>query len=109
MCALCVYASGLSVLKGTVPSHGKDLLRLDEVFNLLQRIGVQLEVRSDGVIIQGLQELNANEVLFDAREDQRLIVFAALLKWMGFNLKIENAKIIQKNFPEYFQLVKEFL
>ena len=103
---LCSWAEGTSRLFGAPQLVAKESNRILKVAELLNLIGVKYEVKADGMIIHG----NPNQALvksikYNPDQDHRMAMAAALLKLKGHEIYIEDPEVVNKSFPEFWQLI----
>lgn len=109
LAALVSRASGRSTLFGAHHLKFKESDRIAEVVKVLTTLGVQVEAKDDGAVIDGMERLRTDEVFLDAKEDHRLVMMGTVLKALGFPLRIQNADSVSKSFPEFLNIAKDFL
>jgi 3-phosphoshikimate 1-carboxyvinyltransferase len=107
--ALASRARGKSHFYGAHHLKYKESDRIAEVVKVLFPMGVQVEAKDDGAVIEGLEKFRTDEVTLDAKEDHRLVMMGTVLKALGFPLRIQNSESVSKSFPEFLQIAKEFL
>ncbi len=105
LACLCSQAQGVSRLTGTSQLVHKESDRLTKTKELLDLCGVPNRLLSDGLEISGFSNAFKNTQLnFDPASDHRMAMAAALMKSIGHNIKIFNPKVVDKSFPEFWQL-----
>jgi 3-phosphoshikimate 1-carboxyvinyltransferase len=109
LCALASRARGISRFYGAHHLKFKESDRIAEVIKVFFPLGVQVEAKDDGAIIEGVDKLRTDEILLDAKEDHRLVMMGTVLKALGFPLKIQNAESVAKSFPEFLEIARDFL
>ena len=109
---LCALAPGKSQLTGAPQLAYKESNRLEKCAELIKLIGRDCEMTNDGMNIDGRPFDPVGDVdrstqtrLFDPAADHRMVMAAALAARVGFNLKIGQANLVRKSFPEFSQLV----
>jgi len=95
LACLCYLAEGDSSIRGGTQLKHKESNRLEEIANLLVRLGRKVEVFDDGLAISGERRVIRDEILFDPKADHRLAMAAATLNSGGFNIKIKDHSIIR--------------
>lgn len=103
---LCSFASGTSVLSGAPHLKLKESDRIEKTAELLALMGKNFERRSDGLVIMGSTDLQRAPVCFDPGDDHRMVFAAELFNWQGGNLTILRPQVVEKSFPEYWQIVE---
>ena len=112
---ICSFAAGQSTLYGAEHLKHKESSRIDKIFELLSKVGIQCEPQSDGLIIYGQQKSSRDlsswlssfeeEVIYDCDSDHRLVMAAAIFQKIGVPLKLIGQEAIEKSFPEFFTIL----
>ncbi|MCY4321779.1 MAG: 3-phosphoshikimate 1-carboxyvinyltransferase [Bdellovibrionaceae bacterium] len=104
--ALCAISDGTSHLYGAPHLRYKESHRIEQMAQLLSRVGRKYKVEEDGLTIIGQpilpEEKNQTSISFDPKKDHRMAMAAALLKKAGFPLKILNPEVVNKSFPDFW-------
>lgn len=106
----------LSVLMATVPkaSHISGLAnlqfkesdRLRKTRDLLNALGIFNHLEGDSLFIEGQEEWpNPDVGEFDPDHDHRMAMAAALAKKLGADIRITNPEVVNKSFPEFWEIV----
>ncbi|MEO0335802.1 MAG: hypothetical protein AAF202_05390 [Pseudomonadota bacterium] len=106
--ALCFLADGPSKVYGGSQLKFKESDRLREMSQLFERLGRKPEVQDDGLsfaVGSTVPDVNVNEIEFDPKEDHRLAMACALLNSRGFRIKIKDRSVVNKSFPEFWEIV----
>lgn len=105
--ALCFLAEGPSKITGGRHLKFKESDRLSEMAKLFEQLGRKPVVLEDGLEFgQGVVDPGESPSLeFDPKEDHRLAMAAAVLNSAGFNIKIKNKEVVNKSFPEFWDIV----
>lgn len=102
---LAALSEGESDLYGAPQLAHKESNRLQHMATWIERLGRQVEVRHDGLKIKGLEPIRPGaEVLFDSDQDHRLAFAAAVLKAAGFPVRLNDASVVTKSFPEFWSV-----
>lgn len=107
--ALCAFAEGTSHLFGASQLKHKESDRIAVTAKLLQSVGVQCEVFDDGMKIHGEVDLPSRLKQqqgfdFDPDHDHRLAMAAALFKRFNQKLMIQTPEVVNKSFPEFWEI-----
>ncbi len=104
---LCASAKTPSKLFGAPQLIHKESNRIAKVAELLTLIGVKNEALSDGMIIYPQTKDKSLIAAFDydTDHDHRLAFAAALVKSQGYPIRIQNPEVVNKSFPEFWQVV----
>jgi 3-phosphoshikimate 1-carboxyvinyltransferase len=105
--ALCFLAEGESKIRGGSHLRFKESDRLSEMANLFERLGRKPVVYEDGLDFSGVSPKaeSVSEFEFDTKDDHRLAMAAALLNSQGFRIKIKDKSVVNKSFPEFWDIV----
>lgn len=106
LATLCAFANAPSVLYGAPQLIHKESNRIDKTAELLEKIGVQVEKRDDGMVIHPPPKKNVVPFVYDTDHDHRLAFAAALVKSQGFPITIQHPEVVSKSFPEFWDTVK---
>lgn len=106
LAVLCSWAHGVSKLYGAPHLVKKESNRIAKVSDLLNLVGVAHEALPDGMVIHGQpkQELVSGKV-FNPDKDHRMVMAAALMKLKGHGISILEPQVINKSFPEFWQMI----
>lgn len=108
MAALAALAEGRSRLFGAPHLAYKESHRLERMAELITRLGRKVEIVGDQLTIFGDSRVLGKEtVTFNPDQDHRLAMAAAVLKKFGEPIQIENPEVVQKSFPEFWQIIGE--
>lgn len=106
LAAVCAFADGVSELRGAEQLSFKESHRIHKTSDLLQSLGVQHKVFSDGISVHGNPQLKAtNAFSFDPDQDHRMAFAAALFKLRGVNLEIRDLHVVEKSLPEFWKII----
>lgn len=106
LAVLCSWAPGTSKLFGAPHLVSKESNRIAKVSDLLNLVGVTHESLPDGMIIHGnpRQEL-VKGVSFNPDKDHRMVMAAVLMKLKGHDITVEEPHVINKSFPEFWDMI----
>lgn len=106
LAALCALAYGESDLFGAPHLIHKESDRLGKMVEWLKQAGREVLVKEDGVVIRGEEPATPKGVLhFDCEQDHRLAFAAAVFMAAGFEVEIENRHVVDKSFPEFWNIL----
>ncbi len=104
LACLCTQAEGVSRLYEAIHLKYKESNRLLKTKELLDLCGVDNKINEDGIEIQGGRQIkNKGEIVFDPASDHRMAFAAALMKSVGYNIKILHPEVVNKSFSEFWQ------
>lgn len=83
-----------------IRSHESD--RINAICSELQKAGIKCEEFEDGLVIY---PGNPKNVSVDSHGDHRIAMSLAIMGIAGNGITIENAEVVSKNFPEFFDLL----
>lgn len=107
LAVLCALADGRSRLFGAPHLRGKESDRIATSASLLRMLGRAVEETDDGLVIDGrpfVQTDALTPLRFDAGRDHRLVMAAAVARYAGFPVAIENLRAVDKSFPEFLDI-----
>ena len=102
---LCALAEGRSVLHGAPHLAHKESSRIESTATLLRGLGCEFTLRDDGIEIQGGAPLATAPFDFDPNHDHRLAMAAAVARVAGANVRILHPDVVDKSFPEFWELL----
>ncbi|WP_295900637.1 3-phosphoshikimate 1-carboxyvinyltransferase [uncultured Bdellovibrio sp.] len=106
LAVLCSWAKGISKLYGAPHLVSKESNRIARVSDLLNLVGVKHESLPDGMIIHGNpQQQPVHGVKFNPDKDHRMVMAAVLMKLKGHDITIEEPHVINKSFPEFWDMI----
>lgn len=105
LAVLCSWAEGVSTLYGAPHLTKKESNRIMKVSELLSLAGVKHEIKPDGMVIYGnpKQTLISN-IKFNPDKDHRMVMAAVLMNVKGHQIQIEEPQVINKSFPEFWEI-----
>jgi 3-phosphoshikimate 1-carboxyvinyltransferase len=103
---LACYARGTSHIFGAHRLRLKESDRLESVYLELTKMGAQISIKEDGLIIQGGSPLHGAEI--DPHNDHR-IAMACAVAALGAEgqTTIQNAECVRKSYPQFFTHLKQ--
>ncbi|MEN0060437.1 MAG: 3-phosphoshikimate 1-carboxyvinyltransferase [Bdellovibrio sp.] len=107
LAVLCSFAESPSHLHSASQLIHKESNRIAKTSELLSKAGIRNEPLSDGMIIHpGPKQFSQSSAFsYDTDHDHRLAFAAALLKSQGAPVHIEHPEVVNKSFPEFWQVV----
>ncbi|MBH46743.1 MAG: hypothetical protein CME71_01080 [Halobacteriovorax sp.] len=100
------YADGTSKLKNLSVLQHKESDRLSEICKILSLNEISHQVAGDTLLIQG-GSFHANKVIYEAPDDHRMIMMAALFMKVNGGGEIVNYEHVKKSYPFFFEDVIE--
>lgn len=105
LAALCSQSSGVSRLKGARQLIHKESNRLFKTKELLDLCQIPNRLLEDGLEISGCSVLqNTSDIIFNPASDHRMAMAAAVMKSLGYKIKILHPEVVDKSFPEFWQM-----
>ena len=103
--ALAAYCSGTSVIKGIHRLAAKESNRAETLQNVFSRMGVEILLQNDEMIIKGGKPLCSADV--SSHHDHR-IAMAAAVAGLGAagSITISHAEAVNKSYPEFYTDLK---
>jgi len=103
---LACYAKGISHIFGAHRLRLKESDRLESLYLELTKMGAQVTINNDGLIIQGGSPLHG--VAIDPHNDHR-IAMACAVAALGAKgeTTIQNAQCVRKSYPQFFTHLKQ--
>lgn len=105
LCVLLTKAKGVSRIFDTPQLIYKESNRLQKTAELLTLMKVEHQLEKDGIIINSTGFHHHEFFQFDPDHDHRLAFAAALAKSMGYRMKISNPQVVNKSFPDFWNLI----
>jgi 3-phosphoshikimate 1-carboxyvinyltransferase len=104
--ALACYAKGTSHIFGAHRLRLKESDRLESLYLELTKMGAQIAINSDGLIIEGGSPLHGSVI--DPHNDHR-IAMACAVAALGADgeTTIQNAQCVRKSYPQFFTHLKQ--
>lgn len=104
---LCAYANTPSHIYGAPQLVHKESNRIEKISELLTKINVQHEKKSDGISIYPNTESKhkISSFTYDTDHDHRLAFAAALVKSQNIPIHILQPEVVSKSFPEFWQVI----
>jgi 3-phosphoshikimate 1-carboxyvinyltransferase len=103
---LACYAKGISHIFGAHRLRLKESDRLESLYLELTKMGAQITINDDGLIIQGGSPLHGTAI--DPHNDHRIAMACAVaaLGAEGETI-IQNAECVRKSYPQFFTHLKQ--
>jgi 3-phosphoshikimate 1-carboxyvinyltransferase len=106
LAVLCAFAEGRSRLFGAPQLALKESNRIQKTAELLGLAGFTTAVHSDGLTIDGGGANSKPRAFdFDPDQDHRMVMAATLLRLKGFPITIHQPEVVNKSFPEFWQIL----
>lgn len=106
LAALAGLAEGESFLTGASHLAFKESNRSEKTAELLRACGREVSIAADGMKIVGKRRRNVTEqIVFDPDQDHRLAFAAAVLKLAGEPIQILHPEVVNKSFPEFWNIL----
>jgi 3-phosphoshikimate 1-carboxyvinyltransferase len=102
---LALAAYGKSIIKGVNRLHDKESNRAEALMNQFSKLGADIFVIDDNMIIKGGKKLNGGIV--NSQHDHRIAMALAVAGLMATSeVVIEDAESVNKSFPDFFNLLQ---
>ncbi len=106
LAALCAIAEGESHLYGASQLVYKESNRLERMAEIIKRFGRKVTVEDDGLKIFGSTHSPPGANLkIQTDQDHRLAFAAAVFKAAGYHTEIDNGAVVNKSFPEFWDIL----
>jgi len=103
---LCAHIPGKSVLYGAMQLKFKESNRIKSIINILKQMNIQYQENDDGIILNGNSRIDKiKKIEVETFKDHRIAMAAGLLMHAGWNVKIDNASVVNKSFPEFWNIL----
>lgn len=100
--ALAAYCNGVTVIKGVSRLTGKESNRAQSLKDVFNKMGIEVVLRDDEMIIQGRTGIQAAEV--NSHHDHRIAMACAVAALGGEGtIQIANADAINKSYPGFYK------
>ncbi len=107
LAVLATRANGITVVKDAKDLRNKESDRIKAIVEAFMALGVEIEEKEDGFIIQGKREVK-NSIELETFLDHRLAMSYYVLSLITKKeLKIKGFDCINTSFPEFLNLMKE--
>ncbi|MBY0470882.1 3-phosphoshikimate 1-carboxyvinyltransferase [bacterium] len=105
LAVLCAFAKGRSILRGAPHLRSKESDRITKVGELLTSLGRSIQIRDDGLEIEGLPLGDGGmPTIFNPEHDHRLVMAAEVAKRAGYPIRILDPQVVSKSFPEFLAI-----
>ncbi len=102
---MCSLAKGTSTIYNVEHARIKECDRIDAMAQGLRKMGVHLEERKDGLIIEGCEKLKGAQI--DSFHDHRIVMAFAVAGMCAEGItKINNAESVNVSYPKFIQEMK---
>lgn len=103
LCIAGAAAEGETVITNAGRLRIKESDRLAAMAECLQKIGVEVEEREDGIVIAGGCNPSEGEIVIDSHGDHRIVMAMAIAAVsLGVDITIEHADAVNKSYPSFF-------
>ncbi len=107
LAGLLSVAEGRSIISGCQRLIYKESDRLNKTVEELQKLGANIRVANDQMIIDGVKQLQGTRV--SSHNDHRLAMMLAVLSPVTQGeIIIDNKECVQKSYPNFFKDVEEY-
>ena len=108
LCIAGAAAEGKTEIYNAGRLRIKESDRLAVMAECLQKIGVEVEEKEDGLIITGGCNPPEEEIVIDSHHDHRIVMAMAIAAVsLGVDITIENAEAVNKSYPSFFIELKK--
>jgi 3-phosphoshikimate 1-carboxyvinyltransferase len=103
---LACYAKGTSHIFGAHRLRLKESDRLESLYLELSKMGAQITINDDGLIIEGSSPLHGTVI--DSHNDHRIAMACAIAALIADGeTTIQNADCVRKSYPQFFTHLKQ--
>ncbi|MBW2621845.1 MAG: 3-phosphoshikimate 1-carboxyvinyltransferase [Deltaproteobacteria bacterium] len=104
LAVLACLARGRTTIRNVAHLHHKESDRLVDLAAELKKLGAKVEVREDGLDVEGGK---LREATVDPHQDHRLAMCFAVARLINPGIKILDPDCVSKSFPEFWDLFGE--
>ena len=101
LAVLACLARGWTTIRNVAHLHHKESDRLVDLASELKKLGARIEVREDGLDIEGGE---LGEAVVDPHQDHRLAMCFAVARLIQPGIEILDPDCVSKSFPEFWEL-----
>lgn len=101
LAVLACLARGRTTIRNVAHLHHKESDRLVDLASELKKLGARVEVREDGLDIEGGELI---EAVVDPHQDHRLAMCFAVARLIQPGIEILDPGCVSKSFPEFWEL-----
>lgn len=101
LAVLACLARGRTTIRNVAHLHHKESDRLVDLASELKKLGARVEVREDGLDIEGGE---LGEAVVDPHQDHRLAMCFAVARLIRPGIEILDPDCVSKSFPEFWEL-----
>lgn len=103
LCIAGAAAEGTTEITNAGRLRMKESDRLAVMAECLQKVGVEVEEREDGLVITGGCNPPEGEIIIDSHNDHRIVMAMAIAAVsLGVDITIEHADAVNKSYPSFF-------
>jgi 3-phosphoshikimate 1-carboxyvinyltransferase len=102
--ALAAFATGETIISGAAHLALKECDRIQGPVTELTKAGVDIEARSDGMVIRGQGALTPRNVELVTYGDHRMAMSLALLELGDIHVGLDNPGCVAKSFPGFWEV-----
>jgi len=102
LAAVALFANGPTIIENAAHLRYKESDRLDAVTKEWRRIGGRVEVRRDGLVVQGGGDFQGAEV--NSHNDHRIAMSLAVAGLRIPGIRLRNPECVAKSFPGFWEL-----
>lgn len=106
LAVLAAFAQTPSHLFGVPQLKHKESDRLKKTIELLEYLDCQINISDDGLkIIKPVSEFHHRHLRYNPDHDHRMAMAAGLIKLKKYDIVIEDVDVLNKSFPDFFELI----
>mgnify|MGYP001145942444 CR=1 FL=1 len=110
LCVAASAASGKTVIRGAEELRYKESDRISSIASQFRKLGVDIEEKTDGLIINGDKNLKVEEGVVESFGDHRVAMSLAILSLLSKGkVKILSSECIDTSFPGFKYILKKVL
>ena len=108
LAVLLSMAEGTSTITGIDHLAFKESNRIENTLALLQVLGRKATYEGKRFVIEGKKQVFQTQALqFDCDQDHRMAMAVALANQLGASIEISDPGVVDKSFPEFWQVLQE--
>ncbi len=104
MAAISIFAKGNTKIKNIENLKFKESDRINDTAHELQKLGIEVTAKDDGLIIKGGIPKSA---VIDPHNDHRMAMSFALIGLRVPGIRIQNPECVAKSFPNFWDKLRE--
>jgi 3-phosphoshikimate 1-carboxyvinyltransferase len=110
LCVAAAAAKGETVIKGAEELRFKESDRIKSIVSQFKKLNVDIEEKSDGMVIRGSTDFKAGEGIVESFRDHRIAMSLSILSLLSKGkVTILNSDCIDTSFPSFKYILKKLI